>query len=221
MKRLIFILVMLLPAIMSQALTVDGLFKKYKKIPEAQYVKMNKKDLMAQMDSVDSEEEKEMLRTAKGMQMLLVNLDDDEKLEQITNDLNSLKNYSLAVSFTRNNGPQTINLIHEDGSITKETIKESMSGFISSLFNPTIAVDVYGKETASEDIISKPLFLIKFWNFTGLIYIDGEININDAETVTNFVDFDTDSEITIKIESEPSSGQTDPTDQPQPSDQED
>lgn len=135
MKRLIFILVMLLPAIMSQALTVDGLFKKYKKIPEAQYVKMNKKDLMAQMDSVDSEEEKEMLRTAKGMQMLLVNLDDDEKLEQITNDLNSLKNYSLAVSFTRNNGPQTINLIHEDGSITKETIKESMSGFISSLFS--------------------------------------------------------------------------------------
>ena len=217
MKRLIFVLALLLPAFMSQALTVNGLFKKYKKFPEAQYMKMNEKELRARVDSVTSEEEKEILKTAKGMEMLLVNLEDDE-IEKINADLNSLKDYSLALSFSHNNGKQTLNII-EDGVISKESIKESMNGFIESFLNPTITVDVYGKDVSddnSDDVISKPLYLIKIWGMTGLIFIDGNIKVSEADNIMNFVKTDTDTTINVKVETVPSD-KSESSDQTEPS----
>lgn len=217
MKRLIFVLALLLPAFMSQALTVNGLFKKYKKFPEAQYMKMNEKELRARVDSVTSEEEKEILKTAKGMEMLLVNLEDDE-IEKINADLNSLKDYSLALSFSHNNGKQTLNII-EDGVISKESIKESMNGFIESFLNPTITVDVYGKDVSddnSDDIISKPLYLLKIWGMTGFIFIDGNIKVSKADNIMNFFKTDTDTTVNVKVETVPSD-KSESSDQTEPS----
>ena len=204
MKRLFFVLVFLLPVCIAQATTVDGLFKKYKKIPDAQYVKMNHKELMAQIDSVSSEDEKEVLRTAKEMRMLFFSGNEDNA-EELTTELNSLKNYYLALSFTHNNGEQSVNIINE-GNLSKEAIR----GFLESFINPTISVDVYGKETSKDnDIISKPLFLISFWGMTGLLYIDGEIKASSADKVINFT---TDTDATIKVERVMPSEETDPSD---------
>lgn len=217
MKRLIFVLALLLPAFMSQALTVNGLFKKYKKFPEAQYVKMNEKELRAQMDSITSEEEKEILKTAKGMEMLLVNLQDDE-IEKMNADLNSLKNYCLALSFTHNNGKQSLNIV-EDGVISKESIKESMNEFIESFLNPTITVDVYGKDVSddnSDDIISKPLYLFTIWGMRGLIFIDGNIKVSEADNIMNFIKTDTDTTVNVKVETVPSD-KSESSDQTEPS----
>ncbi len=216
MKRLVLVLCVFLPALMSQAMTVNGLFKKYKKFPEAQYVKMNKKDLRAQMDSVSSQEEKDLLSTAKGMQMLFVNLDDEEKTEKFNCELNSLEKYSLALSFTHNNGKQSMNILGED-NISNQSIKDSMKGFIESFLNPTITVDVYGKDT-SDDIISKPLYLINIWGLTGLVFIDGEIKINEADKIMNFITTDTVTDVNVKVESVPSSEDTNLSDQPISSD---
>lgn len=205
MKKLIFVFALLLPAVMSQAVTVNGLFKKYKKFPEAQYVKLNEKELRTQADSVSSEEEKELLKTAKGMEMLLVNLQEDE-IEKMNADLNSLKNYSLALSFTHNNGKQSLNII-EDGNISNESVKESMNGFIESFLNPTITVDVYGKDVSndsSDEIISKPLYVFRIWGMTGFVYIDGNLKVSDADKIMNFFNTETDTTINVKVESVPS-----------------
>ncbi len=96
------------------------------------------------------------------MQMLLFFNEDEDWVEKVTTDLNSLENYSLALSFTHNNGKQSINVVC-DGNVSSE----AMNGFIDSFINPTMSVDVYGDETSkNSDIILKPLFLI---NFTGMI----------------------------------------------------
>lgn len=180
MKRLFFILAILLPVCMAQASTVDGLFKKFKNVPDAQYVKMNKKELRAQIDSVSSEEEKEILRTAKEMRILFFP-DNEDKVEELTAELNSLKNYNLALSFTHG-GEGSLNVINE-GNVSKEALR----GFFDSFFNPTISVDVYGTETNTDNnIIKKPLFLISFLGMTGLFYIDGEIKASDADKVLHF-----------------------------------
>lgn len=200
MKKLLFVVAFLLPICIAQATTVDGLFKKYKKIPDAQYVKMNHKELMAQIDSVSTEDEKEVLRTAKEMRMLFFSSNEDNA-EELPTELNSLKNYYLALSFTHG-GEGSLNVINE-GNVSKEALR----GFFDSFFNPTISVDVYGKETSKDnDIISKPLFLISIWGMTGLLYIDGEIKASSADKVINFT---TDTDATIKVERVLPSDETD------------
>lgn len=202
MKRLFIILAILLPVCMAQATTVSGLFKKFKNVPDAQYVKMNKKELRAQADSVSSEEEKEMLRTAKEMRILFFT-EHEDKVEELTSELNSLKNYNLALSFTHG-GEGSLNVINE-GNVSKEALR----GFIDSFYNPTISVDVYGKETNADDnIIKKPLFLISFWGMTGLVYIDGEIKASDADKVLHF---NTNTDTTIKVERVMPSDEADPS----------
>lgn len=202
MKRLFIILAILLPVCMAQATTVSGLFKKFKNVPDAQYVKMNKNELRAQADSVSSEEEKEMLRTAKEMRILFFT-EHEDKVEELTSELNSLKNYNLALSFTHG-GEGSLNVINE-GNVSKEALR----GFIDSFYNPTISVDVYGKETNADDnIIKKPLFLISFWGMTGLVYIDGEIKASDADKVLHF---NTNTDTTIKVERVMPSDEADPS----------
>lgn len=213
MKRLFFVLILILPVCMVQAITIDGLFKKYQKVPEAQYKVLKGKELKAQADSVSTEEEKEMLLSAKEMRMLFFN-DDEKEKEKLTSDLNSLKHYSLALSFTHNNGNQSVNVISE-GHISKEVIQR----FIDSFINPTISVDVYGKESSKDtDLISKPIFLISYWSITGLVYIDGDIKAGDAAKVLNFT---TDTDATITIERVMPSEESNPSEESETSEESD
>ncbi len=194
MKRLIFVLMLLLPAIMSQALSVNGLFKKYKKVPEAQYVNMNEKDMRAMLDSVTSDVDKEVYSTGKGMQMLVMHLEEDQ-IEQLTSDINSIKNYSLAMSFIHNNGKQSLKTSME-GIASRENVKDAVNGFIESFINPSTSVDVYCKETSGE-YLTKPLYLVSFWGFTGLVYLDGRIKASDADKILTFT---SDTDVDVKVE---------------------
>ncbi|MDE6343059.1 MAG: hypothetical protein K2K93_12165 [Muribaculaceae bacterium] len=194
MKRILLVFALILPALMSQAVSINGLFKKYKKFPEAKYVNMNKKDMRAMLDSVTSEVDKEVYRTGNGMQMLLMHLEDEAQIEQLTSEINSLKDYSLALSFTHNNGKQTLNTTIE--GISSDKAKEAANAFIASFIDPTMSVDVYCKETSGEDLI-KPLYLLNFWGFTGLVYLDGKIKASDADKILTFT---SDTDATVKVE---------------------
>lgn len=188
MKRLFFIIALLVPALLSQALTVNDLFKKYKNYPEAQYRKLNSKELKAQIDSVSSEDEKEVLRTAKEMMMLMVILE-EEDLKQLTAELNTLKGYNMAMSFSENDNNDAPPAFSDD-LIGKEivTIEEGTGRIVKGTIvgqaqpdnEPSFSVEIYSKET-SRDVLSKPVLLIRMSELTGLIYIDGEIKPNDAE----------------------------------------
>ena len=188
MKRLILIIALIVPCLLSQAITVDALFKKYKHYPEAQYRKFNSKELKAQIDSVSSEEEKEVLRTAKEMLMLMVPLE-KEDLKQLIAELNTLKGYNLAMSFSDNDNNDTAPSFSDD-LIGKEieTIEEGTGRIVKgTIIGPaqpdneqSFSVEIYSKET-SKDVVSKPVFLIRMFGLTGLIYIDGEIKPNDAK----------------------------------------
>lgn len=188
MKRLFFIIALLVPALLSQALTVNDLFKKYKNYPEAQYRKLNSKELKAQIDSVSSEDEKEVLRTAKEMMMLMVSLE-EEDLKQLTAELNTLKGYNMAMSFSENDNNDAPPAFSDD-LIGKEivTIEEGTGRIVKGTIvgqaqpdnEPSFSVEIYSKET-SRDVLSKPVLLIRMCELTGLIYIDGEIKPNDAE----------------------------------------
>lgn len=190
MKRLILIIALIVPCLLSQAITVDALFKKYKHYPEAQYRKVNSTELKAQIDSVSSEEEKEVLRTAKEMLMLMVPLE-KEDLKQLIAELNTLKGYNLAMSFSDNDNNDTSPSFSDD-LIGKEieTIEEGtgriVKGTIIGLAQPdneqSFSVEIYSKET-SKDVVSKPVFLIRMFGLTGLIYIDGEIKPNDTKKI--------------------------------------
>lgn len=190
MKRLILIIALIVPCLLSQAITVDALFKKYKHYPEAQHRKVNSTELKAQIDSVSSEEEKEVLRTAKEMLMLMVPLE-KEDLKQLIAELNTLKGYNLAMSFSDNDNNDTSPSFSDD-LIGKEieTIEEGtgriVKGTIIGLAQPdneqSFSVEIYSKET-SKDVVSKPVFLIRMFGLTGLIYIDGEIKPNDTKKI--------------------------------------
>lgn len=97
MKRNFLILTLLVSCILAQAMSVNDLFKKYESYPHTVYDELNEQELRAQVDSVNTEEEKEVLRTAKKMQLLLTFMEDDA-VEGLKEDLNSLKGYSMAVA---------------------------------------------------------------------------------------------------------------------------
>lgn len=194
MKRIIFILVLLLPALMLQASDVNGLFNKYKKFPGAQYVKKNKKELRALIDNDSSQEEKEMLRTAKEMRMLLFFPEEDE-IEKLTEDLNALKGFNLALSFTHSDKEEDIN-ITVDGNPATKSVKDSMK-FIVDDIDPSMVVEIYGNDI-SNDVISKPLYFIRISEMTALVYIDGKMNVSDADKM---ISFSTNTEVKIDFES--------------------
>lgn len=192
MKRLFFIMALLLPALLSQAMTVNDLFKKYMNYPDAQYKVLNEKELKAQIDSVKSEEEKEILRRAKKVEIVMVFLDGEAQKNLIA-ELNSLKGYSLAMSFSLNdNEPQQANPIpFREDLIGKEIVTiEAETGRIvkGTIVGPSqpddnqesLSLEIYSKDS-SRDVLSKPVFLMRALEITGLIYLDGEMKPSDAE----------------------------------------
>ncbi|MDE6654439.1 MAG: hypothetical protein K2K37_08660 [Muribaculaceae bacterium] len=164
MKRNLLILTLLACCIFAQAMSVNDLFKKYRSYPNAQYQELNEKELRAQVDSVNTEEEKEVLRTAKKMQILLTFMEDDA-LEGMIEDLNSLKGYSMAAAIDKS-----------------ENMNVNLPGV--SLFpnlDPSVTMEVYSKDSSSGEFLSKPLIYVKLMGMTALIYIDGKIKANDAK----------------------------------------
>ena len=173
-------------------MSVNDLFKKYMSYPNTQYKELNEKELRAQVDSVSSEQEKEILRTAKRMQILLSFMEDDA-LESLKDDLNSLKGYSMAAAIDTS----------EDASVNLPAV---------SLFpeiDPSVTLEVYSKDSSSGEFLSKPLMYIKLMGMTALIYIDGKIRANDAKDfVKASVNVDVDFDITkVGSESDETSGE--------------
>lgn len=188
MKRILLIITLLVPCLLSQAITVNDLFNKYKNYPNAQYQKHNSRELKAHIDSVSSAEEKEVLRTAKEMMMVMLLLEDDD-LKELTSELNAVKGYSLAMSFCENDnndaspklsdnliGKEILTIEEGTGSIVKGTIV----GPAQSDNEQSLSVEIYSKET-TKDVLSKPVLLIRMFELTSLIYIDGDIKPNDAK----------------------------------------
>ncbi|MDE6692339.1 MAG: hypothetical protein K2K05_03040, partial [Muribaculaceae bacterium] len=153
MKRNILILAFLVSCIFAQAMSVNDLFKKYRSYPNSQYQELNEKELRAQVDSVSTEEEKEVLRTAKRMQILLAFLEDDD-LEGLKDDLNSLKGYSMAAAIDKS----------EDESVNRPAVAFWPSTDL------TVTMEVYSLETSSSEYLSKPLMYVRMMGMNALIY---------------------------------------------------
>lgn len=190
MKQLFFIMALLVPALLSQAMTVNELFKKYMNYPDAQYKVLNEKELKAQIDSVSSEEEKEILRIAKKVEIVMVLLD-GEAQKNLTAELNSLKGYGLAMSFHENGNKTQQAIPFREDLIGKEIVTiEAETGRIvkGTIVGPSqpeenqesISVEIYSKDS-SRDVLLKPVFLMRVFEMTGLIYLDGEMKPSDAE----------------------------------------
>lgn len=166
MKRLILILALILPCIFAQALTVNDLIKKYKNFPEASYMEADKKQLRNQIDSVSSEAEKETLHSLNKMKILLMGLD-DEQTETLTSDLNSLKNYSLTMSFSSSN--------------EQKEPENLLQSAINSCMDLSMTTDIYSKDSSSDQYLLNPILVIKVWEMTALIYLDGKLKPDNAK----------------------------------------
>lgn len=71
MKRIIFTLALLMGCLLSHAITVDGLIKKYSQLPDVIFQELKGKALKNHIDTIKSEKDKEILRTAKKLQILV------------------------------------------------------------------------------------------------------------------------------------------------------
>lgn len=191
MKRNLLILTLLACCIFAQAMSVNDLFKKYRSFPNTQYLELDEKELRAQVDSVSSEQEKEILRSAKGMQILLTFMEDDA-LEGLKDDLNSLKGYCLAVAIDRS----------ENMGDNSPAVK-----FFPAM-DPTVTMEVYSRDISSSDYVSKPVIFVRMMEMTGLIYIDGKIKADDAK---DFVKASVNVDVQIGSESDQISGEEEPS----------
>lgn len=160
MKRSFITLAILVSCILAQALTVDKLINKYKKLPNVVYREIKGKELKNQIDSVSSENEKEILRSANKMVIMMFLEEEPEELEV---DLKALKDYSLALSY---------NMEDDD---------EPADAIPSLNIMPSIAVDVYGKDGDSSEYILKPVLFMKLFEMSVFIYLDGKIRPDDTK----------------------------------------
>lgn len=180
MKRLILIVALILPCIFAQAITVNDLLKKYKNFSEAGYMEVDKNQLRNQIDSVSSEAEKEALRSINKMKMLLLSLD-DEQTEILTSDLNSLKNYNLTMSFSSSN--------------EQEQPDNFLQSAINFCMDLSITTDIYSKDTSSDQYLLNPILVIKVWNMTALVYLDGKLKPDNAKEMVK-VSFNSNTSLT-------------------------
>ncbi len=165
MKRILLIIALVISCACAHALSVDALFSKYRNLPGVVYRKVNKKELRQLVDSVSSDTEKEVLRTLQKMEVLMI-LDDE--LEGLTDDLGSLKGYSLIVSYNES----------DEDSEAPANIIQSM---IASLNNDSVSVDVYVKDSSSDEYLEKPVFFVRFGEMRVLVYLDGRIKPDNAK----------------------------------------
>lgn len=166
MKRLSILLVFFGLCIACHALTVKGLFNKYKKLPDVTYKEINRKELRANIDSVSSESEKEVLRSLKKMEVLMFPA--ESLPESLVSDLTSLKDYSLIISYSKT----------EEDMIDKMFNSIPIFGADDNSF----IIDVYGRNTASADeYVTQPVIMMRFWEWITLIYLDGRVRLDDTK----------------------------------------
>lgn len=173
MKKIILSLLLLFISLMANALTVDKLLNYYKNQPDANYEVTKGKRLKALVDSVSTDVEKDALRSAK--KLVVVNSFMDEKQrDELSSKLNILDDYSLAFSYSMNNPEPTIPLL-----FTATGIEYSMT------------VDIYAKNSFSNEYIYQPIFIIKVNEMVALAYLDGKIKPEVAKDFIK-VTFNTD-----------------------------
>lgn len=177
MKRILLILTLLVPCLLSQAITVDELFKKYKECPNTQYRVLGKEELKALAANVSSEEEKEVLRSAKRLEVLLTFIEEEEQKKMVA-DLNALEGYTVAISTDASIDMTDANADGPSSAIP--TVETTDAGTY-----PSMSMTVYGKETSSNECVSKPVIFITMWEMTTIIYIDGKIKPSDANKFIN------------------------------------
>ncbi|MDE7409307.1 MAG: hypothetical protein K2N09_04725, partial [Muribaculaceae bacterium] len=153
MKKIIFTIILILSCLLGNAMKVEQLLKICKNQPDIQYEEIKGKELKKLLeDPTTSEIEKEVIRNSRKI-VILGFMSGVEENKSIISNLNSLKGYSLAMSFT-------MTVLH---------------------FDSLIAVDVYSEDKPSGEILIKPIFLLNLWGITGLVYIDGKIRPETAK----------------------------------------
>lgn len=153
--------------LLSQAMTVNELLSKYKSYPNAQYKEVKGKELKKLRDNVSSETEKEILRTAKKLVIVLAFMEDDE-FENLTSDLNTLEDYSQALYYTL------------DDSQSEEEMPNNILGIE---LVTSASVGVYSEQSSSSEYLLKPVFAINLCGMIGVIYIDGKIKSGDEKEI--------------------------------------
>ena len=96
-------------------------------------------------------------------------------------DLNELKGYNCAMSYTENGGTE------EDSNTFKS--------MINSLVNPAMKVSVYGKETSSGQYLLQPVIVVNYMGMSVIVYVDGKIRPGDENEL---IQTETDTDITIE-----------------------
>lgn len=186
MKRITFIITLIVSSLGVQALTVSDIIKKYKKLPDAQYEVLKEKNLKKKVKTEDlSEEEKELWSNAKRVEIILVPAE-EAQAEELASDLNTLDNYSLALSLSTSNDVEVFDTT--DGACKAVEPKGGLKSMIQEVINPTIYMDVYGEDISSETVssdefLSKPVILIKMMGMIGICYIDGRMRASNAKNV--------------------------------------
>ena len=153
MKKIIFAIILILSCLLGNAMKIEQLLKICKNLPDIQYEEIKGKELKRLIeDTTTSEIEKEVLSNSRKI-VILGFMSGMEENKEISSHLNSLKGYSLAMSFT-------MTLPHLDSPI---------------------AVDVYSEDEPSGEYLTKPIFLINLWGIAGMVYIDGKLKPETAK----------------------------------------
>ena len=166
--------------LITNALTVDKLLKYYKNLPNIQYEEIKGKELEALMDSTSTGAEKNAISTTKKL-VIIGFINDEDQRKELSSKLNNLKDYSLALSYTKAT-PAPLNPLFF-----------SLTGQDSS-----ISVDIYSKNSSSDEYLYKPLFLIKMWGMAALAYLDGKIK---PDTAKEFVEVTFNTSFSFKASS--------------------
>ncbi|MDE6342735.1 MAG: hypothetical protein K2K93_10485 [Muribaculaceae bacterium] len=167
MRKIAISLAFFFCCLISDAMTANQLLRFYKNQPDIQYEEIKGKGLRALIDSVSTDAEKEALRSARKL-VVFGSIMDDERREALTSGLDMLDNYSLAFSFAMDTPAPT-----------------NPPLFTGSDNETSITVDIYGKNTSSEEYLYKPFFLVKMWGMVALAYLDGKIK---PEAAKDFVE---------------------------------
>ena len=162
MRSFTLILALLFSCLITEALTIDNLLKRYRNLPDIQYEVIKGKELKALIDSVSSETEKDALRFARKL-VIMGSIMDDKQHESLSSNLDKLDDYSLALSYSIDTPQKPIPLLgRASGSET------------------SVNVNIFSKKSSSDEYLNQPVFLINMWGMVALAYLDGRIKSDTA-----------------------------------------
>ncbi len=164
MKKIILSLIVLLSVGSAYGQTVEKLMAKYKALPGAEYEETTEETRKSFEESkekgtggLSKEDYDFLLKNLKKAEQIQLTLDDD-KLEQLTKDIQALKGYETLFVQNDNKEPEKgKNIIHN---------------MINQTFNPNYQMRVYGKvkgNTANDLLIRWDI-----WGKVAIAHIDGK-----------------------------------------------